>query len=180
MEVFPAPRNPVKTVIGIWGGCLESIFTVALGYRSTECVFIFGRRIVNQNHVTDGISNLVVVTLSRRETRFVLQADYDVELLLAMVGRKQPPTSVPGVRAQRLVINASHVAATHTYLALAAFGLALLLGCALHYKKIVKNGVAGYPDEWFPSVSATYVRSSSVGSNIEPDMLVPQYRRLVP
>ncbi|KAG1821921.1 Frag1/DRAM/Sfk1 family-domain-containing protein [Suillus subaureus] len=72
-----------------------------------------------------------------------------------MAGRKQPPTSAPGMKAQRLVINASHIAVTHTYLALAAFGLALFLGCALHYEKIVKNGVAGYPDEWFPSVSAT-------------------------
>ncbi|KAG1882105.1 Frag1/DRAM/Sfk1 family-domain-containing protein [Suillus subluteus] len=72
-----------------------------------------------------------------------------------MAGRKQSPTSTPGMRAQQLVINASHVAVTHTYLALAAFGLALFFGCALHYKKIVKNGVAGYPDEWFPSVSAT-------------------------
>ncbi|KAI6037664.1 Frag1/DRAM/Sfk1 family-domain-containing protein [Pisolithus marmoratus] len=55
----------------------------------------------------------------------------------------------------RLVIDASYVAAIHTYLALVAFGSALLLGCALHFKKIVRNGVAGYPDEWFPSVSAT-------------------------
>ncbi|KAI5985982.1 hypothetical protein EDD15DRAFT_2511582 [Pisolithus albus] len=52
----------------------------------------------------------------------------------------------------RLVVDASYVAVTHTYLALAAFGSALLLGCALHFKKIVRNGVAGYPDEWFPSV----------------------------
>ncbi|KAL4074973.1 Frag1/DRAM/Sfk1 family-domain-containing protein [Scleroderma yunnanense] len=56
---------------------------------------------------------------------------------------------------ERLVIDASHVAVVHTYLAFAAFGSALLLGCMLHYKKIVKNGVAGYPEEWFPSVSAT-------------------------
>ncbi|KIM62789.1 hypothetical protein SCLCIDRAFT_24844 [Scleroderma citrinum Foug A] len=56
---------------------------------------------------------------------------------------------------ERLLIDASRVAAIHTYLALAAFGSALLLGCVLHYKKIVKNGVAGYPEEWFPSVSAT-------------------------
>ncbi|KAG1796724.1 uncharacterized protein HD556DRAFT_1431302 [Suillus plorans] len=52
-----------------------------------------------------------------------------------MVGCKQLPTSIPGVRAQRLVINASYVAATYTYLALTTFGLALLLGCTLHYKK---------------------------------------------
>jgi hypothetical protein len=95
---------------------------------------------------------------------------------MAMAGRKQPHTNTPDMRAPRLVINASHVAATHTYLALAAFGLALFLGCALHYRKIVKNGVAGYPDEWFPSVSATYVHSISICSNIEPDVFVPQYR----
>ena len=54
-----------------------------------------------------------------------------------------------------LVINASWVAKAHTYFAFSAFVSALLLGCALHYKKIVKNGIAGYPEEWFPSVSAT-------------------------
>lgn len=54
-----------------------------------------------------------------------------------------------------LLIDASQVAAAHTYLAFSAFASALLLGCALHYKKIVKNGIAGYPEEWFPSVSAT-------------------------
>ncbi|TRM66791.1 Frag1/DRAM/Sfk1 family-domain-containing protein [Schizophyllum amplum] len=47
------------------------------------------------------------------------------------------------------------VARVHTVLALAAFGSALVLGCMLHYKKIVKNGVAGWPKEWWPSVSAT-------------------------
>ncbi|PCH42647.1 hypothetical protein WOLCODRAFT_163942 [Wolfiporia cocos MD-104 SS10] len=55
----------------------------------------------------------------------------------------------------RLVLDASRVARAHTVLAFAAFLSALFLGCALHYKKIVKNGVAGYPEEWFPSVSAT-------------------------
>jgi len=74
-----------------------------------------------------------------------------------MVTRQEHLSNPPGKRAQRLVINASHVAVTHTFLALTAFGAALLLGCLLHYKKIVKNGVAGYPEEWFPSVSATYV-----------------------
>ncbi|OAX36230.1 hypothetical protein K503DRAFT_867724 [Rhizopogon vinicolor AM-OR11-026] len=72
-----------------------------------------------------------------------------------MAGRQKSLTNPPSKRARRLVINASHVVATHTYLALIAFGAALFLGCVLHYKKIVKNGVAGYPDEWFPSVSAT-------------------------
>lgn len=56
------------------------------------------------------------------------------------------------------MINASHIARAHTLLALAAFGVALCVGVMLHYKKIVKNGVAGYPEEWFPSVSATYVK----------------------
>lgn len=36
----------------------------------------------------------------------------------------------------------------------AAFLGALLVGCSLHYRKIVKNAWFGYPDEWFPSVSA--------------------------
>ena len=51
---------------------------------------------------------------------------------------------------------ASWVVVAHTTLASLAFLTALALGTSLHYKKIVRNGVAGYPQEWFPSVSATY------------------------
>ena len=47
------------------------------------------------------------------------------------------------------------IARVHTVLALTAFASALFIGCMLHYRKIVKNGVAGWPKEWFPSVSAT-------------------------
>ncbi|KAI6104798.1 Frag1/DRAM/Sfk1 family-domain-containing protein [Pisolithus croceorrhizus] len=72
-----------------------------------------------------------------------------------MAGRSGKQHSQRPTGRDRLVINASYVAAVHTCLALAAFGSALLLGCALHFKKIVRNGIAGYPDEWFPSVSAT-------------------------
>ncbi|KAI1295223.1 hypothetical protein EDD11_007943 [Mortierella claussenii] len=43
----------------------------------------------------------------------------------------------------------------HTIFGASAFILALVIGCYAHYYKIVKNGVSGYPDEWFPSVSAT-------------------------
>ncbi|KAJ3507077.1 hypothetical protein NLJ89_g6510 [Agrocybe chaxingu] len=52
-------------------------------------------------------------------------------------------------------IRAAAIARLHTILAASAFASALVIGCALHYRKIVKNGVAGYPQEWFPSVSAT-------------------------
>ncbi|KAF9067240.1 Frag1/DRAM/Sfk1 family-domain-containing protein [Rhodocollybia butyracea] len=54
-----------------------------------------------------------------------------------------------------LHLKASTIARGHTILAYAAFTVTLAFGLALHYKKIVKNGVAGYPEEWFPSVSAT-------------------------
>ena len=37
----------------------------------------------------------------------------------------------------------------------AAFLGALIVGIALHYHKIVENEHYGYPQEWFPSVSAT-------------------------
>ena len=52
-------------------------------------------------------------------------------------------------------INASTLVVVHTYLAYAAFFSALAIGSYLHFKKIVKNGIAGWPEEWFPSVSAT-------------------------
>ncbi len=38
---------------------------------------------------------------------------------------------------------------------LAAFLSALFVGVSLHYKKIVQNEWYSYPEEWFPSVSAT-------------------------
>ncbi|KAJ7931407.1 Frag1/DRAM/Sfk1 family-domain-containing protein [Mycena leptocephala] len=50
---------------------------------------------------------------------------------------------------------AAYVARAHTALASAAFLTALSIGLLYHYKKLVKNAVAGYPEEFFPSVSAT-------------------------
>ncbi|KAF2459529.1 calcofluor white hypersensitive protein-like protein [Lineolata rhizophorae] len=44
---------------------------------------------------------------------------------------------------------------THTVVAYMAFLGALIVGIALHYRKIVQNEHYGYPQEWFPSVSAT-------------------------
>ncbi|KAL8909170.1 MAG: hypothetical protein Q9207_000344 [Kuettlingeria erythrocarpa] len=43
----------------------------------------------------------------------------------------------------------------HTAVAYSAFIGALVTGLALHYQKIVENEYYGYPQEWFPSVSAT-------------------------
>ncbi|KAF4126180.1 calcofluor white hypersensitive protein [Geosmithia morbida] len=43
----------------------------------------------------------------------------------------------------------------HTIAAYTAFISALIVGLSLHYHKIVQNEHYGYPDEWFPSVSAT-------------------------
>ncbi|KAL4268280.1 Calcofluor white hypersensitive protein [Pleurotus pulmonarius] len=65
-----------------------------------------------------------------------------------------PPTDDSRSK-KRLVFDASIIARVHSWLACTAFASALCIGCLLHYKKIVKNGVAGYPQEWFPSVSAT-------------------------
>lgn len=42
----------------------------------------------------------------------------------------------------------------HTATAYSAFIGALVVGLWLHYHKIVQNEYYGYPDEWFPSVSA--------------------------
>ncbi|KAL9126532.1 MAG: hypothetical protein Q9217_004436 [Psora testacea] len=43
----------------------------------------------------------------------------------------------------------------HTIVAYCAFLGALITGVFLHYYKIVENEYYGYPQEWFPSVSAT-------------------------
>ncbi|KIW69733.1 hypothetical protein PV04_05592 [Phialophora macrospora] len=51
--------------------------------------------------------------------------------------------------------NAKYISWAHTLVAYAAFLGALIVGVSLHYHKIVQNEHYGYPDEWFPSVSAT-------------------------
>ncbi|OAA65382.1 Frag1/DRAM/Sfk1 [Niveomyces insectorum RCEF 264] len=54
-----------------------------------------------------------------------------------------------------LTFNGRWVSWAHTAAAYAAFFSALIVGSALHYQKIVQNEWFGYPEEWFPSVSAT-------------------------
>ncbi|KAF7505987.1 hypothetical protein GJ744_012334 [Endocarpon pusillum] len=51
--------------------------------------------------------------------------------------------------------NGKWIGWAHTITAFSGFLGALLVGCWLHYHKIVQNEYHGYPDEWFPSVSAT-------------------------
>lgn len=52
-------------------------------------------------------------------------------------------------------INGKYISWAHTICASSAFLVALIVGVSLHYHKIVENAHYGYPDEWFPSVSAT-------------------------
>ncbi|OXN24527.1 hypothetical protein CDV57_06552 [Aspergillus fumigatus] len=54
-----------------------------------------------------------------------------------------------------VAINGKWVSWTHTAVAYTAFLSALVVGMSLHFHKIVQNEHYGYPDEWFPSVSAT-------------------------
>jgi endonuclease/exonuclease/phosphatase family metal-dependent hydrolase len=54
-----------------------------------------------------------------------------------------------------VAINGKWVSWTHTAVAYTAFLSALVVGMSLHFHKIVQNEHFGYPDEWFPSVSAT-------------------------
>ncbi|KAF2685590.1 calcofluor white hypersensitive protein [Lentithecium fluviatile CBS 122367] len=51
--------------------------------------------------------------------------------------------------------NAKWISWLHTAVAYCAFVGALVVGLSLHHKKIVQNEFYGYPQEWFPSVSAT-------------------------
>ncbi|KAI1826546.1 Frag1/DRAM/Sfk1 family protein [Xylaria intraflava] len=51
--------------------------------------------------------------------------------------------------------NAKWVSWAHTCVAYTAFLSALVVGMYLHFHKIVQNQYFGYPEEWFPSVSAT-------------------------
>ncbi|KAF2747576.1 calcofluor white hypersensitive protein-like protein [Sporormia fimetaria CBS 119925] len=52
-------------------------------------------------------------------------------------------------------LNGKWISYAHTVVAYAAFLGALTVGIYLHYHKIVQNEFYGYPQEWFPSVSAT-------------------------
>ncbi|CAN8105366.1 unnamed protein product [Discula destructiva] len=54
-----------------------------------------------------------------------------------------------------LSFNGVWVSWLHTITAYTAFISALIVGTSLHYHKIVENAWFGYPQEWFPSVSAT-------------------------
>ncbi|KAL2003077.1 hypothetical protein VTN02DRAFT_5093 [Thermoascus thermophilus] len=54
-----------------------------------------------------------------------------------------------------VAFNGKWVSWAHTVFAYTAFLGALLVGTYLHFHKIVQNEYYGYPDEWFPSVSAT-------------------------
>ncbi|QLQ82553.1 hypothetical protein HG537_0H03160 [Torulaspora globosa] len=54
-----------------------------------------------------------------------------------------------------VTINGKVIPLAHTVCAFAAFFAALATGYSLHFHKIVQNAHYGYPDEWFPSVSAT-------------------------
>ncbi|KUJ14674.1 calcofluor white hypersensitive protein-like protein [Mollisia scopiformis] len=54
-----------------------------------------------------------------------------------------------------LAFSGKWVSWAHTAIAYAAFLSALIVGVSLHYHKIVENEYYGYPEEWFPSVSAT-------------------------
>ncbi|CAK7210103.1 Protein cwh43 [Sporothrix bragantina] len=54
-----------------------------------------------------------------------------------------------------LTFNGRWISWLHTGAAYAAFLSALIVGISLHYRKIVQNEWFGYPEEWFPSVSAT-------------------------
>lgn len=61
----------------------------------------------------------------------------------------------PSTRGQTVLsFSASYISYAHTIFAYLAFFSALFIGIYLHYHKIVKNEVAEWPDEWFPSVSA--------------------------
>ena len=64
------------------------------------------------------------------------------------------PSGCPGQRVQ-LTCTGAVFSIAHTVLGYTSFSLALALSLSLHYRRVVKNHVAGYPDEWWPSVSAT-------------------------
>ncbi|KAK6458918.1 Frag1/DRAM/Sfk1 family-domain-containing protein [Scheffersomyces xylosifermentans] len=71
------------------------------------------------------------------------------------MSEKKSVAPVAAPKKELFRINASYIAILHTITANSAFFAALVVGTWLHYHKIVQNASYGYPDEWFPSVSAT-------------------------
>lgn len=72
-----------------------------------------------------------------------------------MSGDSASVSKESAVIARYFSFNAKYIAIAHAVFAYFAFLSALATGCWLHYYKIVQNASYGYPDEWFPSVSAT-------------------------
>ncbi|CAG8619795.1 10685_t:CDS:10 [Paraglomus brasilianum] len=67
-----------------------------------------------------------------------------------MAASKESPGGVVVAR-----LNGAWVPQVHTLFAFVAFFSALVVACWTDYRAIVKNQYWGYPQEWFPSVSAT-------------------------
>lgn len=61
----------------------------------------------------------------------------------------------PGKSLTDKKFNGKWISYAHTLFAGLAFAGAFVVGVQLHFHKIVQNEYYGYPEEWFPSVSAT-------------------------
>nr|WOG36127.1 uncharacterized protein [Candida metapsilosis] len=73
-----------------------------------------------------------------------------------MTEKSNTPAAAPvSSITSQISFNAKYIAYAHTFFAASSFIAAMAVGCYLHYYKIVENASFGYPDEWFPSVSAT-------------------------
>jgi hypothetical protein len=66
-----------------------------------------------------------------------------------------PHPGGPSEREAQIDVYSMVLADRSSLLSLAAFVSAFVVGVSLHYHKIVQNEWFGYPEEWFPSVSAT-------------------------
>ena len=105
--------------------------------QASACVAAVVAAVLASNiHAPKALSNFPLSLTSIRVRALHLsytttQVPIEPASVMASVARKPEP----------FVLHASTIARIHTYLAFAAFLSALFVGCALHYKKIVKNGV---------------------------------------
>lgn len=94
-------------------------------------------------------------TAQRGAQRAARPHDHDILYSLVQPAFPQPqPAMQPRNRPPLLTISGSCIAYAHTVLGFSAFFGALILALSLHYHQVVKNHVAGWPQEWWPSVSA--------------------------
>ncbi|KAF8689085.1 Frag1/DRAM/Sfk1 family, partial [Rhizoctonia solani] len=143
VELPDAHQQPLKALV------TEAYDLALFLYRASALHYML---FINEKDTRSGIMHVAQGAYFATPKDDVASRGLGAVLGTSMYTREE---SARAMSRQQIVFNSSWVARVHTICASAAFLCALAVGTSLHYKKIVKNGVAGWPQEWWPSVSAT-------------------------